>query len=301
MYDVIIIGGGVTGFAAALYSGRFKLKTLVLTGELKGGLITWAKDVQNYPGFENVSGIELAKKIEDHARRYDVDVKLEIVQELNKQGSIFTVKTAEGVYESKTVIFATGTKVRTLKAPGEDKLKNKGVHYCALCDAFAYNGKTVAVIGGSDSAVIESLILKDVAKKVYIIYRKDKLRAEPINVEKVNKLDNVEVITNTNVLEFIGEEKLEKVKLDNPYKGDEFLKLDGVFVAIGHEPQSELVKPLGVKLDEKGYVEVDKDSKTNVEGLFAAGDVTNRKFKQAITGVAEGVTAAYWAFNYIQK
>jgi len=300
MYDTIIIGGGVAGFSAAIYAGRFKMKTLLFTGDFKGGLITWAKEVQNYPGFKSISGMELAKKIEEHAKDYDVEIKSEKVIKVSKNNNGFIVETKDGKFKAYTVLFATGTKVKMLEVKGEGKLKNKGVHYCALCDSFFYKDKTVAVIGGSDSAAIEALILKEVAKKVYIIYRKDKLRAEPITLETIYAAKNIEIIYDTNVLEFVGKDKLEKIKLDKDYKGKKELKLDGVFVSIGHIPMSEIAKELGVGLGDGGYIKIDRFSKTNVDGIFAAGDITDTKFKQAITGVAEAVTAMYLVFQYIQ-
>jgi thioredoxin reductase (NADPH) len=302
MYDIIIIGGGVAGFAAAVYAGRFKMKTLLFTGDFKGGLITWAKDVQNYPGFKNITGMELAKKIEDHAKEYDIEMKSDMVANIVKldDGS-FEVETKKGKFNALSILFATGTKVRTLDVPGEKELKNKGVHYCALCDGYFYADKTVAVIGGSDSAAIEALILKDTAKKVYIIYRKEKIRAEPVNAEHVDKAKNIEIINNTNVTEFLGKDVLKSVKLDKEFNGKDTLELDAAFVSIGHMPQSDLAKGLGVKLDKLGFVKIDKDSKTNVEGFYAAGDVADTKFKQAITGVGEAVAAMYWAFQHVQS
>lgn len=302
MYDLIIIGGGVSGLAAAIYAGRFRMKTLLYTGDFKGGLITWAKDVQNYPGFKNISGIDLAKSIEEHAKEYDIDFRNENVTSITRtKGGGFEVCTKSGKEVSKSVLFATGTKVRMLEVEGEAEYKNRGVHYCALCDGYFYKDKVVAVIGGSDSAAIEALILKDLARKVYVIYRKDKLRSEPLNTERVLKSKNVEVIYNTNVTEFIGDKMLHSIRLDKPHKGKSILEVDGVFVSIGHIPQTDMLNGLGVRLDANGFVEVDRNSCTNVPGFFAAGDVTNREFKQAITGVAEAVTAVYWAYQYVGK
>ncbi len=302
MHDIIIIGGGVSGFAAAIYAGRFRMSTLVLTGDFKGGLITWAKEVQNYPGFKSISGMDLAKSIEDQAMEYDIDVRRDTVVGISKlnDGS-FEVATRKGKFSSRTVLFATGTKVRNLGVDGESKYKNCGVHYCALCDGYFYKGKVVAVIGGSDSAAIDALMLKDLAEKVYVIYRKDKLRSEPVNTDRVLKSPNVEVIYNTNVTGFIGDRMLESVRLDRPHRGSSVLDVDGVFVSIGHVPQTELLGGLGVRLDQNGFVEVDRNSCTNVPGFFAAGDVTNTEFKQAITGVAQAVMAVYWAHNYVDK
>ncbi len=302
MYDIIIIGGGVSGFSAAIYAGRFRMKALVLTGDFKGGMITWAKEVQNYPGFKNISGIDLAKSIEEHAMEYDIDVKMDTAVRIARlENGSFEITTNGGKFVSKTVLFATGTKVRALGVPNEKEFRGRGVHYCALCDGYFYKDKAVAVIGGSDAAAVEALLLKDLAKKVYIIYRKDKLKSEPVNTERVLHCENIEVIYNANVVEFIGDDCLKAVKLDRVYDGKCTLGLDAVFVSIGHLPQTDILEGLNVKLDANGYVETDKDSKTNIDGFFAAGDVTNTEFKQAITGVAQAVMAVYWAHSYAER
>lgn len=301
MYDLIIIGGGVSGFASGMYAKRFGLKTLLFTGEFKGGLITWAKEVCNYPGFKNISGYDLAKKIEEHAIEYGLEVKNEVVNKIEKKSNKFLVYNGNEKIEAKTIIFATGTEIKMLGVKGEKKLKNKGVHYCALCDAAFYRDKIVGVVGGSDSAAIEALILSDMAKKVYIIYRKKVIRAEEANKKALAGKDNIEIITNTNVVEIVGEEKLKKIKLDQPYSGKDELELDGLFISIGHKPNSQIAEKIGVELNEKGFIKSDKNAKTNVEGFFVAGDVSDKKFKQAIIGVAEGVTAAHSAYNFCKQ
>ncbi|MEA3378759.1 MAG: FAD-dependent oxidoreductase [Nanoarchaeota archaeon] len=298
MYDLIIIGGGVSGFSGAMYAGRFGMKTLVFTGPLKGGMITWAKEVCNYPGFKSISGLELAQKIEAHAKDYDIEIKNGIIDKIEKTNEGFKVFNKKEKYEAKTILYAAGTEVRKLNIDNEESLKNNGVHYCALCDGAFYKDKVVAVIGGSDSATIEALILSDIAKKVYIIYRRGQLRAEKINQEALEKKENIEILYNTNVIGLVGQKKLEKVLLDKEFNDSKELFVDGVFVSIGHIPNSGLVKPLSVELNEKGFIATDKDSCTNVEGFFAAGDITDRSFKQAVTGVAEAVVAVYNAYKF---
>lgn len=298
-YDIAIIGGGGSGFAAAMYAGRFKLKTILFTGDLIGGLITWTDDVSNYPGIKKATGPEIAKMLEDHAREYDVDIMNESVISIEKSGKGFTVATKEKKYKSKTIIYVTGTKIRELNVPGEKELSNKGVNYCALCDGFFFTDKTVAVIGGSDSAAKEALVLTQYAKKLYLIYRGNEIRPEPVTLEKIKSNKKIEIITNTNVLKINGKDKVESVLLDKPYKGSKELKLDGVFVAVGHIPNTELAAKLGVKLNDKKEVMIDRESKTNVPGFFAAGDVADSKFKQLITGVGEAVTAVYSAYEFI--
>lgn len=301
MYDVAIIGAGPAGLSAAMYAGRLKLKTIVLTKE-RGGTIVSASDIMNWPGIKKIDGMSLAKQLEEHAREYpDVEIKDAIVTKIKKKNDIFLIETQSGEYEAKAAILAAGTEVRKLRISGEQEFSGKGVHYCALCDGFFYTDKTIAVIGGSNSAVKEALVLTQWVKKIYIIHRSQEMRAEPISVEKIMKNNKIEVINNTNVLEIKGKEDVEKIILDKPYKGKKELLVDGVFVEIGRVPASVLVENLEVKLNEKAEVIIDKEGKTNVPGFFAAGDITNSKFKQAITASAEGVIAAYGAYVYLQK
>lgn len=308
MYDTVIIGAGVVGLAAGMYAGRLNLKTMVLgaasSTELPvGGVITLTDTVENYPGFKRLTGMELAQKIEGHARDYDIEVKEEKVTGISKdeESGYFRVKTERFDYSAKTIIFATGAKWKELPMKGAKEFKNKGVHYCALCDGAVYTGKTVAVVGGSDTAAKEALILAQYAKKVYIIYRGEKIRAEPVNAKLVEKNPKIEVMPNTNIVEIKGDKKATSVVFDREYNGSEEIKIDGVFGAIGHTPLSDLAVKLGVKVNSKKEIIIDRSSKTNVKGIFAAGDVVDSVFKQAITGVAEGVVAAYSAYNHLKE
>jgi len=298
----------VAGLAAAMYSARLGLKTLVFGkthgSEMPiGGVITTTNIVENYPGFIKVTGEELAKKIEEHAKSYDlVEIKEEKVEKVSKGAEKFKIKTDKGEYFGKTVLFATGTKWKKLEVPGSLEFENKGVAYCALCDGPLYRNKVVAVIGGSDSAAKDALVLAEHAKKVYIIYRKEKIRAEPINLKRIEENKKIEVINNANVVEIRGKEFVTSVILDRMYGGSKELKVDGVFVAIGHIVLSDLAKDLGVSVNEKNEIVINhKTSETNIPGVFAAGDVAAKPFKQAITGVAEGCTAAYSAFEFIKS
>lgn len=308
MYDTVIIGAGVAGLAAAMYAGRLNLKTIVLGAtsgnELPiGGVITLTDTVENYPGFKHLTGRELAQKLEEHARDYDIKIKEEKVLDVvrDNKSNCFAVKTEKASYDAKTVIFATGTEWRELPMKGSKEFKGKGVHYCALCDGALYKNKIVAVVGGSDTAVKEALLLAQHAKKVYIIYRGSKIRPEPVNGKLVEKSKKIEVITNTNAVEIAGEKFVSKVRLDKAYNGSNELRLDGVFGAIGHIPLSELAIRLGVKTNNNREIVIDRDSKTNVKGVFAAGDVVDSAFKQAITGVAEGVVAVHSAYSYVKE
>ena len=303
-YDFLILGAGGSGLAGAMYAARLGLKTLVLgishgTELPIGGVITTTNLVENYPGFAKLTGLELAKKLETHAKDYElVTIKNEKVTDVKKTKEGFIAITNKAEYSGKTILFATGTKWR--KPPesvkGSSKFENKGISYCALCDSPLFKNKIVAVVGGSDSAAKDALLLSEHAKKVYIIYRREQIHPEPINLKRIKKNNKIEIINNTNITEIKGNENVTSVMLDN---GKE-LKLDGVFIAIGHIVLSDLAKKLKVELNKKGEIIINhKTSETNIKGVFAAGDVTDKHFKQLITGVADACTAAYSAYEFI--
>ncbi|MGM5485006.1 MAG: NAD(P)/FAD-dependent oxidoreductase [Nanobdellota archaeon] len=303
MYDITIIGAGVVGLAGAMYSGRFNAKTLII-GEEIGGTITTTHLVENYPGFKSLSGQELADKLKEHAEDYDVDMRQERVEKIEKTDKGFRIKTTSNEYESKTVIYATGSRWKKLGLESEKRLANKGVSYCALCDGTFFRNKDVAVIGGSDSAAKDALVLSEIARKVYIIYRREKIRPEPINHKRImEKVDEgkIEIVNNANVKEFLGDKILSGVKLDKEYNGSYELPLQGAFVAIGHVPLTGIAEDLGVEVNGKKEIVINRNAETNIPGFFAAGDCVDTVFKQAITGVGEAVLASYSAFEFVKK
>jgi len=304
-YDFLIIGGGVVGLSAAMYAGRLNLKTLVI-GKLVGGTITLTDVVENYPGYISIDGPGMGKIFENHAKDYDIDLlngtvdKIEIYKK--DQQRHFKVISKGKAYFAKTICIATGTEIRKLDVSGEKELSGKGVSYCALCDGPLFKGKIIGVVGGSDSAVKEANFLTEFAKKVYIIYRKEKTRGEPPNEKKKEELvknGKIEIINNTNVIEIKGDKIIKSVILDKPYKGKKEFELGGLFIYIGSTALSDLAKPLKVKLNKLGEIIINKNSETNIKGIYAAGDITDLEWKQAITGVAEGVKAAYYASEYV--
>jgi thioredoxin reductase (NADPH) len=302
-YDVIIIGGGVGGYSAALYASRFNLSTLVLT-EDKGGRLQYTHIIENYPGAGSKSGSEIMSIMETQATSFGSEIKVEKVKGVKKEGNVFKVVTDKKEYPCKTVIIATGVERRNLGVPGEKEFQNKGVSFCATCDGALFKNKIVAVAGGSDSAAKEALLLTEHAKKVYIIYRGDEIHPEPISMTRINekiKENKIEIISNTNVTEIKGNKVMTHVVLDKEHKGSKELKLDGIFIEIGGTPGSALAQGLGVKTDEKGYIVIDRQSKTNVPGVFAAGDVTSNVWKQGIIAAAEGSYAAFSAFEYLKS
>ena len=304
LYDTIIIGTGVTGLASAMYAARLGLKTLII-GEVPGGTIALTGTVENYPGFVSIDGQELAQLMENHAMDYDVDALIDIVEKISVKGKeMFTAHLEKKAFNSKTIIFATGTKVRKLGVPGEKEFFGKGVYYCALCDAHHVKNKIIAVIGGGDSAVKEANLLTEYAKKIYIINNEEKLHPEFSNSKKLQehiKQGKIEVINSIEVKEIKGQGHVEKIVFNKPYKGSTELKLEGVFIYIGLIPLSKLAGDAGISLNSKGEVIINQNSETNIPGFYAVGDVTNTGLKQAIIGVSQGVTAAYNAYRYINQ
>ncbi len=301
MYDLIIIGGGPAGYSAALYAVRYKMKTLVLTEE-KGGIIKWTNQIENYPGAGFVSGQELVETIEKQAVEFGAEIKEEKVQGLKKEGENFKVISGNNDYITKSIILATGVKKRKLNIPGEDEFQNKGVSFCATCDGVLFKDKTIAVVGGGDSAAKEACLLTKHAKKVYIVYRGEKIHPEPIRYERVMdkvKEGKIELIYNTNITEIKGDKFVTHVLLDKEHKGSKKLDVQGVFVEIGGTPGNDLARSLDVELTKKGFIKIDEVCKTNVPGIFAAGDVTSFPLKQAITAASQGTVAAYSSHNYL--
>ena len=300
-WDVIIIGGGPAGYSAALYCGRYKLRTLVITKYI-GGLLNEASIVEDYPGIKRISGPELGRLFKDHAEEWGVKTLIDEALDVRKDMDLFTISTRNGyTFKSRVIIFATGSKRRTLGVPGENL---NGISYCAECDAPLYSGKVVAVVGGGNTAFHDALVLSKYAKKVYLVHRRKKFKADPVLVDEAKLNSNIEFVLNKIVLEIKGQSTVEKIVLKDRDTED-IIELDvqGVFVAVGLEPSTELAKKLGVELDDDNRIKVDPCMKTNIEGVFAAGDVTSGscRFMQIVTSAAEGAIAAYNAFRYILR
>ncbi|MCB9359231.1 thioredoxin-disulfide reductase [Candidatus Woesearchaeota archaeon] len=304
MRDVIIIGGGISAHTAAIYTARAQLKPLVLAGETPDQL-SYTTDVENFPGFpEGIAGPMLVMNAKKQAQRFGAEYKQERVTNLERKGDDFIISTPKEKYDAKTVIIATGASARMLGIPGEEKFFGKGVSSCAVCDAAFYQDKTAIVIGGGDSAMEEALALYKFCKKVIIVHRRDQLRASKIMQDRVLKLsDKISVMWDTLPLEVIGDEEGRKViglKVKNVKTEEEkIVDTDGVFLAIGHIPNTDAFKDV-VKTDDHGYIITDK-ANTNLAGVYAAGDVQDTIFKQAITSAATGCMAALRAEKYIEE
>ncbi len=302
--DFLIIGGGAAGYPAGVYAGRFGMNTVVVTKE-RGGLLTTTHIVENYPGVVAATGPEIMDAMEEHVKDYDLPIVDDIITNIEKDGKYYIAKDSSGrEYKTKTVLLATGTEHRKLDIPGEEEFYGKGVSYCATCDAPLFKNKRVGVVGGSDSAAKEALLISQYAEKTYLIYRGEEIHPEPINMKRIeDKIDEgkIEIINNTNVTEIKGDNLMSHVIFDKEYNESNEFELDGLFIAIGHLPQNDLAKQLDVKLTDKGEIDINRKSETNVPGVYAAGDIVNDEFKQAIIGAAEGCMAAWAAYEYVNK
>ncbi len=298
MYDLIIIGAGPAGITASVYAARKQMNFLVITEDI-GGQTVWSGDIENYTGYQFVSGPELAAKFEEHMEKYNVPVKLnEKVTSIEKSSNKIVVKTSKETYESRTVIIASGKRSTELKVPGEKEFKNKGLTYCATCDGPLFGGKDVVIVGGGNSALDAALQLIKIAKNVYIVDINPKLGGDPIMREKVVASSNVEVISNSVVMSIEGEKFVKSVKIKTSGEERE-LAVEGVFVEIGLEPNSSFTKD--IDKNDKEEIIVNCNSETNIRGIYAAGDVTDVPEKQIIIAAGDGAKAALGAFKYLSK
>lgn len=302
-FDLIIIGSGPAGSTASIYASRYKVNHLVI-GALPGGLITEAHNVCNFPGAEKISGIDLANKFIDHAKSLGASFLTAFVTKVTKTSKGFEVELQDGIkYSCKALVLATGLKRRKLGLVREKELVGKGVSYCATCDAMFYKDKVVAIVGGSDTAITAALHLSDFATKVYLISRRPELRGQPAWIDAMKAKKNIVHIKEINVVELIGEQKLEAIKLDKQYENQQIFEVNGLFIEIGSEPETQLMENLGLELDNIGYIKVNNAQATNVEGVFAAGDATNADngFKQVITACSQGAVAAQEVYKYLKS
>lgn len=300
VYDMLIVGGGPGGYTAALYAARAGLSVLVLEKLSAGGQMAQTTQVDNYPGFpEGVDGFLLAEKMQQQAQNFGAKTELAEVYRLKLDAPIKEAETSEGIFQGKTVVIATGANPRLLGVPGEQNFTGRGVHYCAACDGMFYRGKTVAVIGGGNSAVADALLLSRVAKKVYLIHRRDSLRATQIYHKPLMDAPNVEFVWNSAVVKLLGQGRLSGINVKNLRDNNEqILDVDGVFVSIGRSPASSLVEGQLV-LDSAGYIIADESTKASLPGVFAVGDVRTKALRQIVTAVSDGAMAVHSAEEYL--
>lgn len=297
MYDLIIIGAGPAGITAAIYAARKKMNFIVVTKDI-GGQVTRSWEIENYTGYQYLTGGELTQKFEEHVKKFNVDIKEEEVIWVGKTNNFFTVKTGSGVYQAKTIIIASGRKPKELGVPGERKFRNRGVTYCATCDAPLFAGKDVAVIGGGNSGLEAVLQLMRIANKIYLIEAGPELKADDVLKEKAMDSGEVRIMTNARVMEILGNMLVTGIKVRDQ-TGEKLLSVQGVFIEIGSTPNSGIVGI--VEKNEFGEIKVNCKCQTNVPGLFAAGDVTNVPEKQIIVAAGEGCKAVLSAFEYLSR
>ncbi len=301
MFDTIIIGAGPAGYTAGIYASRREMKSLII-GKEPGGQLVLAADIENYPGFASISNIDLIQKMESHVKGLGVEIKNGEVSriEKNKDGN-FTVFTSKDKYEAKTVIVAMGLTPRRLAISGEVEFSGKGVSYCANCDGPFFKGKTVAVVGGGNSAIDAAEIMSKIAKKVYLIHRQEEFRAFAAAIKEVESRENIEMIKNSEIKEIIGEQFVKKIKvLNNKTNEESEIEVDGIFIEVGRIAATDLVKDFADR-NEKMEILVNEKCSTKTGGLFAAGDVTQVPFKQITTATGQGTIAALAAYQYIQE
>lgn len=299
-YDVIIIGGGPGGYCAALYAARANLRTLVIEKFAPGGQMATTEIVENYPGFvDGINGFELGMQMKKGAERFGVKTKLAEVKRVELNQSPKIIHTAKESFEAKTVILALGAFPRELGLENERNLRGRGVSYCATCDGMFYRDKTVVIVGGGNTAVADAIFLAKICKKVYLVHRRDELRASKTYMESLEKTENIEFLWSSEVVEILADDFVTGVKVKNR-KDDSVQEIacDGIFVAIGNIPNTDLIRGQ-IELDEAGYVLADETTKTNIPGVFAVGDMRQKPLRQIVTAVSDGAVASKYAEEYI--
>jgi len=300
MYDVIVIGSGSAGYTATVYSCRAGRKTLLVAGSISGGQLMLTSDVENFPGFpKGILGPELMENMRKQAERFGPDVVFDDAAEVDLIARPFKVKVGGAIHESKTVIVATGASAKWLGLQSETRLRGRGVSSCATCDGFFFREKEVVVVGGGDTALEEANFLANIVRKVTVIHRRDKLRASQILQDRAVKNPRIAFIWDSTIDDVLGDNKVTGVKIQNLQTGNtSVVQTDGVFVAIGYEPNTSIFKDK-LELDAKGYVKTRNETETNVRGVFAAGDVRDYRYRQAVTAAADGCKAAIDADRFI--
>lgn len=299
-YDVIVIGGGPAGYTAALYTARSGYRTLVIEKIAPGGQMTQTTQIDNYPGFpDGVDGITLGMQMQAGAARFGVETEYSEVKRVNLTGAVKEIETTGGTFKARAVVIATGATHRHLGVEGEESLVGRGVGYCAACDAMFYRGKTVAVVGGGNTAAAAALVLSRIARQVHLIHRRDSLRATRVYHQSLEQAENITFHWNSTVQQLLAEQKLTGVVLENVQTGQrQTLSVDGLFVSIGQSPATALFEGQ-LELDGQGYIVADETTKTNIDGVYAVGDVRTKLVRQVITAAADGAAAAHQIESYL--
>lgn len=302
IHDMLIIGGGPAGYTAALYAARAGLDVILLERLSAGGQMSLTGDIDNYPGFEEgIDGFTLGMKMQQCAERFGAKTEYGEAVSLELSGKIKKAETSDCEILSKTVVIATGANPRELGIMGEQELTGRGVHYCAHCDGRFYKDKTVAVVGGGNSAAADALYLSRLAEKVYIIHRRDTLRATKLYHEPLKRAENIEFLWNSTVTDFIVDGKLSGAKIKNTLTGEaDSIGCDGIFISIGRKPATDLLRNC-LELDQNGYIIADESTKTNIKGVYAIGDVRTKALRQIVTAVSDGAVAVHYAEEYLSE
>lgn len=300
IYDMIIIGGGPAGYTAALYASRAGFKTVLIEKMSAGGQMALTGEIDNYPGFEKgIDGFTLGMKMQQGAERFGAKTEYADITSVDFSEKIKKVSSASEDFYGKTIVIAAGANPRELGLPNERNLMGKGIHYCAHCDGRFYEGKTVIVVGGGNSAASDALYLSRLAEKVYVVHRRDKLRATKIYHEPLMKADNVEFIWNSTIVEFIADSRITGVKIKNTdTKKAVNIDCDGIFVSIGRKPATEFLSGK-IQLNEYGYIVADESTRTNIPGVYAVGDIRTKALRQVVTAVSDGAVAVHFAEKYL--
>ena len=302
IYDIIILGGGPAGYTAALYACRAGFSTLVIEKMAAGGQMTLTSDIDNYPGFETgIDGFTLGMKMQQSAERFGAKTEFDEVLSVDFSDKIKKITTYSGEFLAKAVIIATGANPKELGLENEQSLTGRGIHYCAHCDGRFYKDKTVAVIGGGNSAVSDALYLSRVAKKVYLVHRRDTLKATQVYLKPLKDAENIEFLWNSTLCEVVFDNKVTGAKIKSTVTDNiTEIEVDGVFISIGRKPATEFLKNI-LELDNNGYITADETTKTNIPGIFAVGDVRTKTLRQVVTAVSDGAVAVHFAEEYLSN
>jgi len=303
IYDLIVLGTGPAGITAAIYAHRYNLNFLLI-GEIMGGNMIYPVKVNNFPGFSEVSGLELTERFKKHLEFFNIKSLQQQVVKITENNNVFGVTTKENKqFYARNTLIALGTLKRRLNVSGEDKYIGRGVHYCATCDAIFYKNKVVAVVGGGDAANSAALMLSDIAQYVYQIVNVSNLEGDQDKINQLKSKTNVAFIFNNTIQEIKGNQKVEQIVLKNEFNNQKLLNVDGIFIEIGGIPNVSLLNNLGVRFDSDGFIIVNEKQETNISGIYAAGDITNthKGFKQIVTAVSEGAIAAYYIYQNSKK
>jgi len=301
IFDTVVVGAGAAGLTAAIYTSRRTLNTLVVSKDI-GGLTSTASEIENYPGYDIITGPELMMKFKKQAEKSGASFLTSEVTGLERKNDLIILKTNAEEIKTKSVIIAHGLVHRLLNVPGEKEFRGRGVSYCATCDASFYKDKTVAVVGGGNSALDAADLLSKIAKKIYLVHRRDKFKGEQVLIQKVNQAKNVEIIWQKKIIEIKGDQKVTAVTItDFPEPANsQDLQVDGLFIEIGYQAKTEWLKDI-IKTNEQGEIKTTTDCETNVPGVFAAGDVTSIKYKQIVISAGDGAKAGLQAYRYLQS